>query len=88
MAVTNNNFAMTGEKYDVKHFPMVPFIDAPVWPPIAFVETYEEEVKGGFDQGKPARKVKKKKLAVRGIWEPTIVDMRGGVIPPYMERVR
>ncbi len=45
MAVTNNNFAMSGEKYDVKHFPMVPFIDAPVWPPIAFIETYEEEVR-------------------------------------------
>lgn len=37
------------EKYTLKHFPMVSFIDHPVWPPVDFVQEYDEPMAAGFD---------------------------------------
>ncbi|CAD7939000.1 unnamed protein product [Amoebophrya sp. A120] len=75
--------------YTMRHFPMQPFLDHPVWPPVEFVQEYDEPLAAGFEkQLKKTRKVKRKKLITRGIWEPELVSMRGEVLPPYMERVR
>ena len=61
-----------------------------MWPPIEFVDNYDEPVQAGFDKYivKHRTKVKSKKLVTRGIWEQHLVNMSGGVLPPYMERVR
>ncbi|CAD7972075.1 unnamed protein product [Amoebophrya sp. A25] len=77
------------EVYSLKHFPMVPFLDHPVWPPVEFVQEYDDPVAAGFDkQLKKTRKIKRKKLVTRGIWEPELVSMKGEILPPYMDRVR
>mmetsp|Transcript_13212 Transcript_13212/g.32249 ORF Transcript_13212/g.32249 Transcript_13212/m.32249 type:complete len:1053 (+) Transcript_13212:508-3666(+) len=75
--------------YTMRHFPMQPFLDHPVWPPVEFVQEYDDPLPQGFDkQLKKTRKIKRKKLVTRGIWEPELVSMKGDVLPPYMERVR
>lgn len=64
----------------MKHFPMVPFIDHPVWPPVEFVEEYDDAPPAGFDrQLREKRKTKRKKIVTRGIWELQMVSMRGQV---------
>ena len=73
----------------MKHFPMISFLDHAVWPPIRYVDEYDDEHQGGFDKIlKQKKKIKKKRLVVRGIWEPQLVSPKGDVLPPYMERVK
>jgi len=71
------------EETELRPPPMPPLLDHPLWPPIDLVDNMD----AAKDDGTGKKKLKKK-IVVRGLWEPEIYTQAGRMIPPLKERVR
>lgn len=70
------------QEFELRPPPMPPLLDHPLWPPIDLVDAESEEVDA---RGK---KKFKKRIVVRGLWEPELYTQSGRMIPPLKDRVR
>jgi hypothetical protein len=70
------------EETELRPPPMPPLLDHPLWPPIDLVDNENAEVDA------TGKKKFKKRIVVRGLWEPELYTQGGRMIPPLKDRVR